>query len=69
MAEKRDDSSREEVAYKLFWQIAFCEGKRDVNGNNLLKIVDRKWILNTYDECLQAVCGKRTGTDYGAIVD
>lgn len=48
----------EEVAYKLLLQIARSENKGAPNDR--LQDADRKWILDTYAECLEAVKGKRS---------
>jgi hypothetical protein len=44
------ENSPEEVAYKLFREIVQAEGPALVG-----KKLDRKWILDTYAECMQAV--------------
>jgi hypothetical protein len=44
------ENSPEHVAYELFRHIALVEGKPLVSGGP-----DRKWILDTYAECLLAV--------------
>ncbi len=48
------ENSPEEVAYKLFRCIGAAEGKTAFNGVPQ-KGTDRKWILDTYAECLLAV--------------
>lgn len=52
------ENSPEEVAYRLMKTIASNEGKTiNPMGNNIS--ADRKWILDTYAECLDAVRGSR----------
>lgn len=47
------DNSREYIAYLLFLHIANAEGKSfEKNGNGAS---NRKWILDTYAECLTTV--------------
>lgn len=48
------ENSPEEVAYKLFREVANAEGKRSIYGTGSTA-PDRKWILDTYAECLLAV--------------
>jgi hypothetical protein len=50
------ENSPEQVAYKLLQTIASNEGKS--LGNSPVSgaaSADRKWLLDTYAECLQAV--------------
>ena len=47
--------SPEQVAFKLFLEVARAEESSGAKP-------DRKWILNTYDECLRAV-KKTTSVD------
>jgi hypothetical protein len=60
-------SSAEEVAYRLFMEIAHVEGmstrERPSGG-----YTDRRWILDTYAECLMAVTApsKRLCKEAGA---
>ncbi|MEI4262772.1 hypothetical protein [Roseovarius sp. D0-M9] len=50
------ENSPEQVAFRLTTIIAVAEGK----DMNLARAnVDRKWLLDTYSECLQAVNGHR----------
>jgi siderophore synthetase component len=54
------ENSPEHVAYRLLHDIANVEDKilhrsRDNPG----KVADRKWVLDTYAECLRATSGKR----------
>jgi hypothetical protein len=51
-------NSPEEVAYKLWHEVARAEGKDTTytSGNNK---PNRKWILDTYAECITAVRGHR----------
>lgn len=50
-AENHGGPSQEEVAYKLLYVVAWGEDK-DLDGWGK---ADRKWILDTYAECLLAV--------------
>ncbi len=55
MAEKRVSvlgDSAEAVAYVLLQCVAVSEGKRLNDG---FVYADRKWILDTYAECLDAI--------------
>lgn len=45
------ENSPEHVAYTLFEHVARVEGMVLVKGG----VADRKWILDTYSECLIAV--------------
>ena len=50
------ENSPEQVAYKLLHDIGRAEGRRftqGVAGNSAN--TDRKWLLDTYAECLRAV--------------
>ena len=51
------ENSPEQVAFKLFREIANAENMIITlgSGTDLTKKPDRKWILNTYRECLYAV--------------
>jgi hypothetical protein len=54
------ENSPERVAYLLFSMIANVEKRtdsRDSDGD--WKTMDRKWILDTYTECIKAVRGHR----------
>ncbi|MGL4966141.1 MAG: hypothetical protein ACRC67_33280 [Inquilinus sp.] len=54
------DSSAEEVAYRLLERIATIEKKNFSGGWDTGETVpDRKWILDTYAECLEAAKGNR----------
>jgi hypothetical protein len=56
------ENSPEEVARKLMREIARVE-QRSFNPARMApdrKAADRRWILNTYAECLEAVKGNRT---------
>jgi len=59
-----EDSSPEQVAYRLMLLIATAEKK---HFNPIFKMdsgftqVDRKWLLDTYAECIDAVTRRRTG--------
>ena len=55
------ENSPEQIAYKLLETIASNEKKTlhwSVGSN---ATADRKWLLDTYAECLAAVSGKRRG--------
>jgi ferredoxin-like protein FixX len=54
------DNSSEHIAYKLTERIAECE-KRALHINPAAgwTPADRKWLLDTYSECLEAVRGRR----------
>lgn len=47
-----------EVAHTLFNQVVDAEGKRSANGT-WVDDADRKYILDTFSECLQAARGLR----------
>lgn len=52
------ENSPEEVAYKLMINVAIAEGKDTNNMRGftyVLKSADRKWLLDTYAECLSTV--------------
>lgn len=53
------ENSPEQIAFKLLTAIAHVEGKNasGVYGGN--EKADRKWLLDTYAECLEAVRGYR----------
>lgn len=55
------DNSLERVAYDLLVAVAHAEHKNPVatSGSASWAGADRKWILDTYAECLQAVRGSR----------
>jgi hypothetical protein len=48
------ENSPEKVAYDLMRNIAINEG-RSFNGPGSPNLADRKWILDTYAECLLAI--------------
>jgi hypothetical protein len=51
---------KEEVAYKLLCNIAVAENKAAYNsssGSPVYNNADKKWILDTYAECLKTVKG------------
>lgn len=48
--------SREEVALELLRIIAYVEGKSIGIGGGTGR-TDRKWVLSTYNECLDAASG------------
>jgi hypothetical protein len=48
------ENTPEEVAYKLFNEIAYVENIR-VRNYGGKETPSRKWILDTYAECLRAV--------------
>jgi hypothetical protein len=51
------DNSPEEIAFKLMHQIARLEGRAMAMDGKTP--ADRKWVLDTYSECLAAVRGNR----------
>jgi hypothetical protein len=53
------ENSPEQIAYKLLQTIASNEKKTLRGSPNAT--ADRKWLLDTYVECLAAVSGKRLG--------
>lgn len=53
------ENSPEEVAYKLMGTIASNEGKTLRSTTSGAASADRKWLLDTYTECLMAVRGYR----------
>ncbi len=52
------ENSPEQVAYKLLLSIAVHEDKGVSAG--LIHRADRKWLLDTYAECLESVQGRRS---------
>ncbi len=52
------ENSREEVAFKLWIRVGSAEGKLNPSGFPKEE-VDRKWMLGTFAECLDAVSGRR----------
>jgi hypothetical protein len=48
------DNSPEHVAYRLMLDIARVE-KKALGASASCQIADRRWILDTYAECLRAV--------------
>jgi hypothetical protein len=61
------ENSPEQIAYKLLETIASNEKKTlhwSVGSN---ATADRKWLLDTYAECLAAVSGERLGPAGGPI--
>lgn len=55
--------SPEAVALELYEQVIKCEGKAfgppNTSWNPGYSAADRKWILDTYAECLEATKGNR----------
>lgn len=51
------ENSPEHVAYRLLRDIAIVEEKSFAGGKT--NSVDRKWLLDTYVECLRAARGYR----------
>jgi hypothetical protein len=49
------ENSPEQVAYKLLREIASIEKKKAFGASNATDDVGRKWLLDTYAECLLAV--------------
>jgi hypothetical protein len=54
------ENSPEEVAFKLMRLIGTAENK---NTSVNAATADRKWVLDTYAECLEAVRGHRSISD------
>lgn len=55
------ENSPEEVAFKLFCRIGFLEKKTDAHGFIVSGgEADRRYILDTYAECLEAAKGFRS---------
>jgi hypothetical protein len=48
------ENSPEQVAYRLLHDVARAE-KKSFGGGSIAATTDRKWILDTYAECLNAV--------------
>ena len=55
------ENSPEHVAYRLLMIIASNEKKSLHGSMGSPATADRKWLLDTYAECLAAVSGKRRG--------
>lgn len=55
------ENSPEQVAYKLMRDIVAAEDRSF--GASKANRIDRKWLLDTYGECLQAVKGFRAWDD------
>jgi hypothetical protein len=54
------ENSPQQVAYRLMHDIAAVEGKSlHRNPSQGYQQADRKWILNTYAECVEAALGGR----------
>ena len=53
------ENSPEQVAFKLLQLVANAEKKQLQSVMSASANSDRKWILDTYVECLQAVKGSR----------
>lgn len=49
------ENSPEQVAYRLFRHVADAEDKILVQGSARGEAATRKWIIDTYAECLYAV--------------
>jgi hypothetical protein len=49
------ENSPEQVAYKLLREIASIENKKVFAAQNATAEVGRKWLLDTYAECLLTV--------------
>lgn len=48
------ENSPEYVAYRLLLNVAYVEDKK-IAPSTLVGKADRKWLLDTYAECLKAV--------------
>ena len=54
--EKDTFTCAEAVAYKLMRDIALLEGKSlEERTSDAVGTADRKWVLDTYAECLKAI--------------
>lgn len=54
------ENSPEQVAFRLMHEIALMEGKvLHRNPGERSETATRKWVLDTYSECLSAVRGYR----------
>ncbi len=49
------ENSPQYVAFRLFREVAIAEGKSIIHNAAGPSKPDRKWILDTYAECLRAV--------------
>ena len=58
------ENSPEQVAFKLLYEIANVEGI-EMRGLSGTKKTDRKWILDTYAECIIAVFRAPQNRDRG----
>ena len=56
----RDLGSPEAIALKLLLEVAKAEGKDTYTGPGGDTLADRKWILDTYAECLLTVTQPHT---------
>lgn len=54
------ENSPEEVAFKLLRQVAAIEKTSMYGGPGGSEPKNRKWLLDTYAECLEAVKGGRS---------
>jgi hypothetical protein len=64
------DNSPHEVAYKLMRDIAHSEDRLlSHSEKNSQKVANRKWILDTYAECLRAVHTPNTRGASAMIMD
>lgn len=53
------ENSPEQVAYKLLQDVMNAENRAPYK-NDKRELADRKYLLDTYSECLRAVKGGRT---------
>jgi hypothetical protein len=60
------ENSPEYVAFKLLQEIAAVEGRaiRGIQGD---KRANRKWILDTYAQCIAVVRGQPTRVEFKAL--
>ena len=69
MTEKLNVTSgtAEEIALHLLHIVADIEGRdlRPKSGATAGQSADRKWVLDTYDECLAVVTSRRNGMTSG----
>lgn len=55
-------NSPEQVAHRLLHHVADVEGKKLYQSSETETVADRKYILDTFAECLDAVRGNRNYT-------
>lgn len=63
------ENSPEEVAYKLYQEVARCEAASSNPHSQGNRTATRKWILSTYAQCLKTVRDGAMPKDAGANAD